>query len=78
MKLLFENWRKYLNEVSFSDAKEILDSKLTLKIIKAYRYDKEQDNPESKETPPFTSWNVLYLVVPDNLNPLFKSRSPKK
>jgi len=44
MKLLFENWRRYLNEVSFSDAKEILDSKRTLKIIKAYRYDKEKES----------------------------------
>ena len=43
MKLLFENWRRYLNEVSFSDAKEVLDSKRTLKIIKAYRYDQRQD-----------------------------------
>ena len=43
MKLLLENWRQYLlTEVSFSDAKEILDSKRTLKIIKAYRYDREQ------------------------------------
>jgi len=40
MKLLFENWRKYLNEVSFSDAKEILDSKRTIKIIKAHHYEK--------------------------------------
>jgi len=44
MKLLLENWRQYLNEVSFSDAKEILDSKRTLKIIKAYRYDKEKES----------------------------------
>jgi len=46
MKLLLENWRKYLNEVSFSDAKEILDSKRTLKIIKAYHYDREQEDPD--------------------------------
>ena len=40
MKLLFENWRKYLlNEVSFADAKEILNSKGTLKIIKNYEYE---------------------------------------
>ena len=36
MKLLFENWRQYLTEVSFADAKEILDSKGTIKIIKNY------------------------------------------
>jgi len=41
VKLLLENWREYLNEVSFEDAKEILDSKRTLKIVKAYRYDRE-------------------------------------
>jgi len=46
MKLLFENWRRYLNEVSFSDAKEILDSKRTLKIIKRYRYGVEQKHPD--------------------------------
>jgi len=44
MKLLLENWRQYLNEVSFSDAKEILNSKRTLKIVKAYRYDKEKES----------------------------------
>ena len=35
MKQLLENWRRYINEVSFSDAKEILDSKriVTSKII---------------------------------------------
>jgi len=44
VKLLMENWRRYLNEVTFSDAKEILDSKRTLKIIKAYRYDKEKES----------------------------------
>ena len=44
VKLLLENWRKYLNEVSFSDAKDILDSKRTLKIIKAYNYDRAQDD----------------------------------
>ena len=44
MKLLFENWRRFLNEVSYAAAKEILDSKRTLKIIKAYRYDKGQDD----------------------------------
>jgi len=45
MKLLLENWRKYLNEVTFADAKEILDSKRTLKIIKAYRYNLGQEDP---------------------------------
>jgi hypothetical protein len=71
MKLLFENWRKYLNEVSFSDAKEILDSKRTLKIIKAYRYDKEQEHPDYPDAGINTQHrnfkNYLLDVVPSDL-----------
>lgn len=44
MKLLLENWRKYLNEISYSEAIKSLDSKSTLKIIKAYRYDHGHDD----------------------------------
>ena len=75
MKLLLENWRKYLNEVTFSDAKEILDSKRTLKIIKAYRYDREQENPNypnRRFTDAITTQhrnfkNYLLDMVPDDL-----------
>ena len=71
MKLLLENWRRYLNEVSFSDAKEILDSKRTLKIIKAYRYDIEQEDPDSPMSTMTTQHrnfkNYLLDVVPDDL-----------
>jgi len=73
MKLLFENWRKYLNEVSFEDAKEILDSKRTLKIIKAYRYDNDQDDTIDSWDAPLTDWqhrnfkNYLLDLVPDDL-----------
>ena len=71
MKLLFENWRRYINEVSFSDAKEILDSKRTLKIIKAYRYDKEQDHPDSPMSTMTTQHrnfkNYLLDIVPSDL-----------
>ena len=71
MKLLFENWRKYLNEVSFEDAKEILDSKRTLKIIKAYRYDKEQNHPDYPDAGMTTQHrnfkNYLLDVVPSDL-----------
>lgn len=49
MKLLLENWRRFLNEVSFSDAKETLNSKRTLKIIKRYLYDRKQENPDFLE-----------------------------
>ena len=69
---MFENWRKYLNEVSFSDAKEILDSKRTLKIIKGYRYDREQRDPGLWEWPHWNTQhrnfkNYLLDVVPDDL-----------
>ena len=71
MKLLLENWRKYLNEVSFSDAKEVLDSKRTLKIIKAYRYDKEQEHPDYPDAGMTTQHrnfkNYLLDVVPSDL-----------
>jgi len=60
MKLLFENWRKYLNEVSFSDAKEILDSKRTIKIIKAYRYDVEQKHPDHPDLSYMPHWNTQH------------------
>ena len=40
MKLLFENWRGFLNEVSYDEAKKSLDSKKTKKIIKAYNFDR--------------------------------------
>ena len=42
MKQLLENWRRYINEISrLETAEENLEDK-TLKIIKAYRYDREQ------------------------------------
>jgi len=73
MKLLMENWRKYLNEVSFADAKEILDSKRTLKIIKAYRYDKGQDDTINSWDAPLINTqhrnfkNYLLDMIPDDL-----------
>tara|TARA_R110000824_G_scaffold31089_11_gene101568 strand:+ start:999 stop:2174 length:1176 start_codon:yes stop_codon:yes gene_type:complete len=73
MKLLFENWRRYLNEVSFSDAKEILDSKRTLKIIKAYRYDQGHDSVDFSGDAPLIDTqhrnfkNYLLDLVPDDL-----------
>jgi hypothetical protein len=60
LKLLLENWRKYLNEVSFSDAKEILDSKRTIKIIKAYRYDVEQKHPDHPDLSYMPHWNTQH------------------
>ena len=72
MKLLFENWRKYLNEVTFSDAKETLNSKRTLKIIKNYLYDKKQENPDFLEVEFETQHrnfkNYLLDIVPEDLS----------
>ena len=70
-----ENWRRYLNEVTFSDAKEILDSKRTLKIIKAYRYDKEKESEARGgiyggplvDTQHRNFKNYLLDMVPDDL-----------
>jgi hypothetical protein len=71
MKLLLENWRKYLNEVTFSDAKETLDSKRTLKIIKNYLYDRKQENPDFLEVEFETQHrnfkNYLLDIVPEDL-----------
>jgi hypothetical protein len=71
MKLLLENWRRYLNEVSFSDAKETLNSKRTLKIIKNYLYDRKQENPNFLEVEFETQHrnfkNYLLDIVPDDL-----------
>jgi len=73
MKLLLESWRQYLNEVSFSDAKEILDSKRTLKIIKAYRYDNDQDDTIKSWDAPLIGTqhrnfrNYLLDHIPDDL-----------
>ena len=71
MKLLLENWRKYLAEVSFSDAKEILDSKRTLNVIKAYRYDKEQEHPDYPDAGMTTQHrnfkNYLLDMISDDL-----------
>jgi len=73
VKQLLENWRRYLNEVSFSDAKEILDSKRTLKIIKAYRYDQGHDSVDFSGDAPLIDTqhrnfkNYLLDLVPDDL-----------
>jgi len=73
MNLLIENWRQYLlNEVSFADAKEILNSKGTLKIIKNYEY--EMKERYGRFNPPdstayyhkqFKDW--LLEAIPDDL-----------
>jgi len=71
MKLLIENWRKYLNEVTFSDAKETLNSKRTLKIIKNYIYNRKQENPDFLEVEFETQHrnfkNYLLDIVPEDL-----------
>lgn len=73
MKLLFENWRQYLTEVSYADAQDILNSKGTLKIIKNY----ERENPdlrrggtttdsrEAQYHENFKQW--IYFAIPDDI-----------
>ena len=68
MKLLMENWRKFLlTEISLDDAKAALDSKTTKNIIKNYNY--ESGNPPeenlAKYHHSFKEW--LYDLVPDDL-----------
>jgi len=41
MKILFENWRKLLNEISFDDAKKRLETKALTKWIKGMAFDEE-------------------------------------
>jgi len=41
MKLLLENWREYLNEISFDDAKKRLETKALTKWIKGMAFDEE-------------------------------------
>jgi len=41
MKLLLENWRKLLNEISFDDAKKRLETKALTKWIKGMAFDEE-------------------------------------
>ena len=39
MKQLLKEWNEFLNEISFDDAKKVLDSNRTRKIIKGFAYD---------------------------------------
>jgi len=57
VKLILENWRQHLlNEVSFADAKEILNSKRTMKIIKNYEYEREKTAKQKRSR----SWTDIY------------------
>ena len=74
MKLLFENWRKYLNEVSRLEfAERNLEDK-TLKIIKAYRYDVVQKRGGGRRVSSLDTLhrnfkNYLLDTVPTDLTP---------
>jgi len=69
MKLLFENWRQYLTEVSFAAAREILNSKGTIKIIKNYEYlaDEGTESPRNthRHHDNFKQW--LLFAIPDDI-----------
>ena len=68
MDNLFENWRGFLiNEISFKDAKEVLDGKQVTKLVKNYNYlqglDPFFEIEKAKES--FKNW--LLDLVPDDL-----------
>jgi len=52
MKLLFENWRQYLSDDPAEEVIDALVAKRTIKIIKAYRYDNGQDDPNNSPDAP--------------------------
>ena len=71
MKLLFENWRTHLNEISFEDAKKRLETKALTKWIKGMAFDEETKtmtlNPEQVEKAKNALAEVVLQFVPEDL-----------
>jgi hypothetical protein len=71
MKLLFENWRKILNEISFEDAKKRLEKKALTSWIKGMAFDEETKtmtlNPEQVEKAKNALAEVVLQFVPEDL-----------
>ena len=71
MKLLLENWRKLLNEISFEDAKKRLEKKALTKWIKGMAFDEETKtmtlNPEQVEKAKNALAEVVLQFVPEDL-----------
>ena len=71
MKLLIENWRKLLNEISFEDAKKRLETKALTKWIKGMAFDEETKtmtlNPEQVEKAKKALAEVVLQFVPQDI-----------
>ena len=71
MKLLLENWRKLLNEISFEDAKKRLETKALTKWIKGMAFDEETRtmtlNPEQVEKAKKALAEVVLQFVPQDI-----------
>ena len=71
MKLLLENWRKLLNEISFEDAKKRLETKALTKWIKGMAFDEETKtmtlNPDQIEAVKNELAKLILEFVPEDL-----------
>lgn len=71
MKLLIENWRKLLNEISFEDAKKRLETKALTKWIKGMAFDEETKtmtlNPDQIESAKVALASTVLNLVPEDL-----------
>jgi hypothetical protein len=71
MKLLIENWRKLLNEISFEDAKKRLETKALTKWIKGMAFDEEMRvmtiTPAKVESAKYSLTKAVLDLVPEDL-----------
>jgi hypothetical protein len=71
MKLLFENWRKLLNEISFDDAKKRLETKALTSWIKGMAFDEETKtmtlDPNQIEKAKNELAKIVLAFVPEDL-----------
>ena len=71
MKLLLENWRKLLSEISFEDAKKRLETKALTKWIKGMAFDEETKtmtlNPDQVEAAKKALAEVVLQFVPQDI-----------
>ena len=71
MKLLLENWRTHLNEISFEDAKKRLETKALTKWIKGMAFDEETKtmtlDPDQIEEAKNRLAELVLVFVPEDL-----------
>ena len=71
MKLLLENWRGFLNEISFDDAKKRLETKALTKWIKGMAFDEETKtmtlDPNQIEKAKNELAKIVLAFVPEDL-----------